>query len=155
MPVRIWRVLRPGDYDCLSCGACCEGHGNAQVADDYVNVHEAEASRVPAEYLVPKRRVVRRAGPTTNDKLGSIAVAALKFVRVAGGTRCAALLGGPAMGAASCAIYELRPAECRAVPPGSYICLRLREAHELEAPGTTAEAVRRSRREESDQGESQ
>jgi hypothetical protein len=119
-PVRIG----PGDGcvhherppDCLDCGACC------REAFDSVPVDEAARKRIPADYV-----------RTHSDGW-------VDLVRVPSplgcGSRCAALGDGPPF---TCAIYELRPDNCRELDAGGEACLEARRRVGLTAwgPGWT------------------
>ena len=96
--------------DCRSCGACC---GPPYVADQYIDLTDADVARLSTHYKrahVKRRPAAALATKCTND-----------------GVVCVALRGYLGVNV-SCAIYERRPDACRAFRPGSRTCLRLRAA---------------------------
>lgn len=95
---------RAVDFDCLACGACCQ---EANVELDAPDL--ARWSDAGRDELAASRYVIRR-------KDGKV------VLRFAKDGRCQHL--GPDN---RCAIYELRPDNCRAFPVGSECCLAARE----------------------------
>lgn len=102
--------------DCLDCGACC------REAFDSVPIEAEARGRIPERYVrqhddgwVDLQRVA--------SPLGC-------------GTRCAALSDGPPY---TCAIYALRPSNCRELDAGGEACLEARRRVGLTAwgPGWT------------------
>jgi len=96
-------------FDCQRCGACCcnSDENRAEGFADYVQVRErSPLARHPS--LLRKLTVLNARGERHLRLLGQE-------------QRCAALRGK--VGArVSCTIYELRPAGCRRVEPGSKEC---------------------------------
>jgi Fe-S-cluster containining protein len=113
----------PNGGDCVTCGRCCH-HGPSSV-----HLLESDEARVLAS-------------PGGDDTLRRLTVLdqrppGWRFVRNTG-TRCAALdVSVP--GRYPCAIYAVRPDDCRIVEPGSPACL---EARRLGRLGTSVEFVR-------------
>ncbi|MBV9947896.1 MAG: YkgJ family cysteine cluster protein [Myxococcales bacterium] len=100
----------PGGADCVACGRCCH-HGS-----ETVHLLDTDEARVLAhrggEEILRRLTVVDHRPPgwrfLAND-----------------GARCAALdVSVP--GRYPCAIYEVRPDDCRIVEPGSPACLEAR-----------------------------
>ena len=99
------------EFDCQACGACCcnTDENREEKYVDYVEVSSRSAlGRRPD--LLRKLTVVNARGERHMKLLGRE-------------QRCAALEGKLGVHVA-CTIYELRPAGCRAVKPGSKECLR-------------------------------
>ena len=98
-------------YDCQACGACCcnPDENRAERYLDYVEVSKRSA-------LARHPRLLLRL-TVLNDK-------GERHMRLRGAEqRCVALEGK--LGAhVACTIYDLRPAGCRAVVPGSKECRR-------------------------------
>ncbi len=98
-------------FDCQACGACCcnTDENRAEKYADYVEV-------------TPRSSLGRR--PALLRKLTILNDKGERHMRLGGkDQRCAALDG--VLGVrVSCAIYELRPAACRKVKPGSRECRR-------------------------------
>jgi uncharacterized protein len=114
----------PHGADCVACGRCCH-HGPS-------TVHLLE----PDEERVLRRddgaELLRRLTVIDDRPPG------WRFVRN-GGDRCAALdVSVP--GRFPCAIYDVRPDDCRLVEPGSPSCL---EARRLGHLGSSVEFSRR------------
>ncbi|HEY5675763.1 MAG TPA: YkgJ family cysteine cluster protein [Myxococcales bacterium] len=106
-------------FDCQSCGACCcnTDENRAEAYVDYVEVKpRAALSRHPE--LLRRLTVVNTRGE--------------RHMRLRGAEqRCAALEGRLGQ-RVSCGIYQLRPASCRAVKPGSRECRRDRRERGIE-----------------------
>lgn len=83
--------------DCRSCGACCA------VQPVWAEVTAEESRRLPLGLL--------QAGDVEHHAM-----------RTLPGGRCAAL-DGEMFGSCRCSVYADRPAACRAVEPGSPLCL--------------------------------
>jgi len=99
---------RSAAYDCRSCGTCC-------VVAQVIPVHVAE--RVP-RYLTRSVRGV----------IGFASWEAEETRRMTcDGDRCIALRGEVGKGC-RCAIYDRRPAVCRAFEPGGSACKEARVA---------------------------
>jgi Fe-S-cluster containining protein len=106
-------------FDCLACGACC-ANAAAYSADGaaapFVMVDDAASPLL--RHPVLKRLVVE------GD-------AGAPFLAVTEEGRCVALEGEVAV-KVRCVIYELRPAGCREVEPGSEECLAARRARGID-----------------------
>jgi hypothetical protein len=100
----------PGGADCVTCGRCC--HHPART----VHLLENDDARVPASTL--RRLTVLDSTPP-----------GWRFMKNEG-ERCAALDISTA-GRFPCAIYEVRPDDCRIVEPGSPACLQARRLGRL------------------------
>ena len=98
-------------FDCQSCGACCcnTDENRAERYIDYVQVTaRSPLSRQPA--LLRKLTVLNAKGE--------------RHMRLEGkDQRCVALSGDLGV-RVSCTIYQLRPASCHRVQPGSKECRR-------------------------------
>jgi len=106
-------------FDCRSCGACCCNidENRAENYVDYVEVTRGAALR-RHPVLLRKLTVVNRDGERHMKLRGR-------------DQRCVALRG--ALGVSvTCAIYDLRPAGCRRVEPGSRECRRDRRERGIE-----------------------
>jgi len=106
-------------FDCRSCGACCcnTDENRTEKYVDYVEVTpRAALSRHPA--LLRRLTVLNGEGE--------------RHMKLRGREqRCIALEGTLGI-EVSCAIYELRPAGCRRVQPGSRECRRDRHERGIE-----------------------
>jgi uncharacterized protein len=105
----------PRGADCVSCGRCCH-HGPRTV-----HLLEADERRM-GEPLLRRLTIVDDTPP------------GWRFMRN-DGERCAAL-DVSTTGQFPCAVYEVRPDDCRLVEPGSPACL---EARRLGHLGTSVE----------------
>ena len=106
-------------FDCQSCGACCcnTDENRAEKFVDYVEV----TRRAP---LVRHPRLLRRLTVVNAD--------GERHMKLRGREqRCIALHGRLGVRVA-CAIYDLRPAACRRVEPGSRECRRDRRERGIE-----------------------
>ena len=111
----------PDGADCVACGRCCH-HG-----PQTVHLLEADEARMGAR-LLPIYTELQERPPH------------FRFIKNAG-ERCGGLdVSVP--GQYPCAIYEVRPEDCRIVEPGSPACL---EARRLGHLGTSIE-FKRARR---------
>jgi Fe-S-cluster containining protein len=108
----------PGGADCVACGRCCH-HG-----PNTVHLLEADEARL-GEPLLRRLTVLQDAPP------------GFRFMKNEG-SRCAGLDVSVA-GRFPCAIYEVRPEDCRIVEPGSPACLEARRRGSL---GTSVVFVR-------------
>jgi Fe-S-cluster containining protein len=100
----------PSGADCVACGRCCH-HG-----PQTVHLLETDEERVQAS--PDGERILRRLTVLDPRPPG------WRFLRNEG-DRCAALdVSVP--GRYPCAIYEVRPDDCRIVEPGSPACLQAR-----------------------------
>ena len=114
----------PGGADCVACGRCCH-HGPRTV-----HLLDTDDLRVLAH---PGGADMLRRLTVLDDRPPG-----WRFL-VNAGDRCAALdVSTP--GRYPCAIYEVRPDDCRIVEPGSPACL---EARRLGRLGTSVEFTRR------------
>ena len=114
----------PGGADCVSCGRCCH-HGPRTV--HLLDVDEARVlTRTDGEALLRRLTVIDDRPP------------GWRFVDNTG-DRCAALVVDEA-GRYPCAIYDVRPDDCRLVEPGSPACLEARRTGQL---GSSVEFSRR------------
>jgi Fe-S-cluster containining protein len=113
----------PGGADCVACGRCCH-HGPRTV--HLLETDEARMrGRAGGDDLLRRLTVLEAKPP------------GFRFVRNTG-ERCAGLdVSVP--GRYPCAIYEVRPDDCRIVEAGSPACL---EARRLGHLGTSVEFVR-------------
>jgi Fe-S-cluster containining protein len=124
----------PGGADCVACGRCCH-HGPSTV-----HLLESDEARVLADPLGGD--ILRRLTLLDHRPPG------WRFVRNTG-ERCAALdVAEP--GRFPCAIYDVRPDDCRIVEPGSPACLEARRLGRLGSSvqflrddGTVAASTRR------------
>jgi Fe-S-cluster containining protein len=114
----------PGGGDCLACGRCCH-HGPSTV--HLLEPDEARLLAAPGGEGILRRLTVLDERPP-----------GWRFLRNTG-ARCAALDVNVA-GQFPCAIYEVRPDDCRIVEPGSPSCL---EARRLGKLGSSVEFTRR------------
>jgi len=115
----------PGGADCVGCGRCCH-HGPSTV--HLLDTDEARVlARADGEALLQRLTVLDDRPP------------GWRFVKNTGG-RCAAL-DVSAPGRYPCAIYDVRPDDCRIVEPGSPACLQARRLGHL---GDSVEFVRAS-----------
>jgi uncharacterized protein len=113
----------PGGADCISCGRCCN-HGPCTV--HLLDTDEARMlSRPDGHELLRRLTVVDERPP------------GWRFVDNTE-ERCAALIVTEP-GRYPCAIYDVRPDDCRLVEPGSPACL---EARRLGKLGASVEFVR-------------
>jgi Fe-S-cluster containining protein len=105
----------PGGADCVACGRCCH-HGPSTV--HLLEPDEARIlSRPAGEELLRRLTVLDHRPP------------GWRFLRNTG-ERCAALdVSHP--GRFPCAIYDVRPDDCRIVEPGSPACLQARRLGRL------------------------
>jgi uncharacterized protein len=114
----------PRGADCVACGRCCH-HGPSTV--HLLDADEARILAAPGGDATLRRLTVLDARPP-----------GWRFVRNDGG-RCAALdVSVP--GRYPCAMYELRPDDCRIVEPGSPACLQARALGQL---GPSVEYLRK------------
>jgi Fe-S-cluster containining protein len=100
-------------YDCQACGACCcnSDENRAERFIDYVEVG-------------PRAALSRRPGPLR--RLTVLNERGERHMKLEGEEqRCIALSGTPGV-RVFCTIYQLRPAACRRVQPGSKECRRAR-----------------------------
>jgi len=107
-------------FDCQTCGACCcnPDENRAEQYVDYVEVTRRSA-------LAKHPRLVRRL--TVLNAKGE------RHLKLKGAEqRCVALEGTLGV-RVSCTIYELRPAGCRAVMPGSKECRRDRRERGIDS----------------------
>ena len=113
----------PGGADCVSCGRCCH-HGPGTV-----HLLDSDEARVLAS--ANGAELLRRLTVIDNRPPG------WRFVDNTG-ERCAALIVSEP-GRYPCAMYEVRPDDCRLVEPGSPACL---EARRLGRLGSSVAFVR-------------
>jgi uncharacterized protein len=99
--------------DCTRCGACCVNteQNRREGYVDYVEIGLRDVLRRKPELM--RRYAVQNEGGQAHMRLDVH-------------QRCAALRGAPG-GRVRCDIYEVRPAACRKVEPGSRACLLARE----------------------------
>jgi uncharacterized protein len=98
-------------FDCRSCGACC------------CNTDENRAERFVDYVEVPRRSALAR-HPRLLRKLTVLNGEGERHMKLRGSDqRCVALEGRLGV-RVTCTIYELRPAGCRRVEPGSRECRR-------------------------------
>jgi uncharacterized protein len=122
-PDPIAGIPDPAGGDCVSCGRCCH-HGPRTV--HLLETDEARVLSRPDGAEMLRRLTVLEDLPPW-----------FRFVRNAG-ERCAALdVAVP--GRYPCAIYDVRPDDCRLVEPGSPACL---EARKLGRLGTSVDFLR-------------
>lgn len=106
-------------YDCQSCGACCcnTDENREEKYVDYVQVTaRAPLSRNTA--LLRKLTVLNQKGE--------------RHMRMVGREQRCIALSGELGERVSCTIYELRPAACHRVKPGSKECRRDRRERGLD-----------------------
>jgi Fe-S-cluster containining protein len=106
----------PGGADCVACGRCCH-HGPSTV-----HLLESDEARVLAR-VDGGEEILRRLTVLDPRPPG------WRFLRNTG-HRCAALDVSRA-GRFPCAIYDVRPDDCRIVEPGSPACLEARRLGHL------------------------
>ncbi|MGE5047567.1 MAG: YkgJ family cysteine cluster protein [Deltaproteobacteria bacterium] len=106
-------------FDCQSCGACCcnTDENRAEAYVDYVEVK-------PRAALSKHPRLLRRLTVVNAD--------GERHMRLRGAEQRCVALEGKLGQHVSCAIYELRPAACRDVKPGSRECRRDRKERGIE-----------------------
>jgi uncharacterized protein len=109
-PASIERLPDPDGADCLACGRCCH-HGPRTV--HLLDTDEARMLAHPDGEEMLRRLTVLDDSPP-----------GWRFVDNTG-ERCAALIATPD-GRFPCAIYPVRPDDCRLVEPGSPACLQAR-----------------------------
>ena len=98
-------------FDCRTCGACC------------CNTDENRAEGFLDYVEVPRRSALAR-HPRLLRKLTVLNDRGERHMKLRGSNqRCVALEGQLGV-RVTCAIYELRPAGCRRVEPGSRECRR-------------------------------
>ena len=105
--------VKPPDFDCQRCGACCcnRQENMDQHFYDYVEVKKSDAMFKRKDLM--KKLVVRNEEGEFHLRL------------VGEEQRCIALLGR--LGSqVRCDVYALRPAGCRRVEVGSHACLEAR-----------------------------
>jgi Fe-S-cluster containining protein len=113
----------PGGADCVRCGRCCH-HGPNTV--HLLDTDEARVlARADGHDVLVRLTVLDERPP------------GWRFVKNTG-DRCAAL-DVSEDGRFPCAIYEVRPDDCRMVEPGSPACLQARSLGRL---GSSVEFVR-------------
>ena len=106
-------------FDCQACGACC------------CNTNENRAERY-VDYVEVTGRAALRRHPALIRKLTVLNDKGERHMRLRGADqRCVALQGRLGQ-RVSCTIYELRPAACRTVQPGSRECRRDRRERGIE-----------------------
>ena len=113
-------MLAAMTFDCQTCGACCcnPDENRDQQYVDYVEVTRRSA-------LAKHPSLLRRL-TVVNDR-------GERHMKLRGAEqRCVALEGRLGV-RVSCAIYELRPAGCRAVVPGSKECRRDRRERGIDS----------------------
>ena len=98
-------------FDCQSCGACC-CNTNENRAEEYLDYVEVK----PRTRLFRRQELLRRL--TVLNQLGE------RHLKLKGAEQRCIALEGKLGKRVSCTIYELRPASCRLVKPGSKECLR-------------------------------
>jgi uncharacterized protein len=106
-------------FDCQACGACCcnTDENRAEKFADYVEVtRRSDLARHPS---LLRRLTVLNARGERHMKLRGVE------------QRCVALAGRLGL-QVSCTIYEMRPAACRRVQPGSRECRRDRRERGIE-----------------------
>jgi Fe-S-cluster containining protein len=106
-------------FDCQTCGACCcnTDENRAEKYLDYIEVS-------------PRARLLRR--PDLLRRLTVLNSRGERHLKLTGeDQRCAALAGTLGV-SVTCTIYELRPAGCRKVEPGSRECRRDRRERGIE-----------------------
>jgi Fe-S-cluster containining protein len=114
------RGFGDSSFDCIRCGACCTNPNENRDEGfiDYVEV-------TPRDPLLDRSDLVRRLVVFNTD--------GHPHLRLDAGGRCLALRGKVGR-RVSCTIYEMRPAACRKVEPGSERCLAHRRERGLSAP---------------------
>ena len=98
-------------FDCQSCGACC------------CNTDENRAERYVDYVQVTTRSPLTR-NPKLLRKLTVVNDRSERHMRLVGREQRCIALSGKLGERVSCTIYELRPAACRRVLPGSRECRR-------------------------------
>ena len=107
-------------YDCQACGACC------------CNPDENRAERY-VDYVEVTRRSALAKHPQLIRRLTVLNATGERHLKLKGAEqRCVALDGTLGL-RVSCTIYELRPAGCRAVVPGSRECRRDRRERGIDS----------------------
>jgi Fe-S-cluster containining protein len=100
----------PSGADCLACGRCCH-HGPSTV-----HLLEGDEARVLAR---PDGAELLRRLTVLDDRPPG-----WRFLQ--NGGDCCAALDASVPGRYACAIYDVRPDDCRIVEPGSPACLEAR-----------------------------
>ncbi len=98
-------------FDCHACGACC------------CNTDENREERF-IDYVEVSRRSALARHPVLLKKLTVLNGKGERHMKLIGREQRCVALEGELGGAVRCKIYELRPAGCRAVQPGSKECRR-------------------------------
>jgi hypothetical protein len=110
-------TVRARRFDCTACGACCHNpdENRAEGYVDYIPVRERDP-------LWHRDELVRKLVVLNDRGEGH-----MRLER----DRCAALRGTIGR-RAMCAVYDLRPAACRKIEPGSERCLQYRRERGLD-----------------------
>lgn len=98
-------------FDCQACGACC------------CNTDENRAEKY-VDYVEITERAPLRKHPALLRRLTVLNAKGERHMRLRGAEQRCAALQGRLGERVSCSIYELRPAACRRVKPGSRECRR-------------------------------
>ena len=98
-------------YDCQACGACC------------CNPDENRSERY-VDYVEVTKRSALAKHPRLLARLTVLNAKGERHMRLKGAEQRCAALEGKLGDRVSCTIYDLRPAGCRAVIPGSKECKR-------------------------------
>ena len=98
-------------FDCQTCGACC-CNTNENRAEEYVDYVEVK----PRMLLFRRPELLRKL--TVLNHLGE------RHMKLTGKEQRCVALEGKLGQRVSCTIYEMRPASCRIVKPGSKECRR-------------------------------
>jgi Fe-S-cluster containining protein len=98
-------------FDCQTCGACC-CNTDENRAEEYVDYVEVKPRMPLSRHPSLLRRLT-----VVNDK-------GERHMKLRGAEQRCVALEGTLGKRVSCTIYDLRPAACRTVKPGSKECLR-------------------------------
>ncbi|WP_394839673.1 YkgJ family cysteine cluster protein [Pendulispora rubella] len=118
MPTPVTGEPDPNGADCVGCGRCCHhpAHTVHFLESDDVRMGKRLLEIYTEEYRSPPGFRFMKNVPANNG--------------IAGETRCAGLdVSVPEQ--YPCAVYEVRPEDCRIVEPGSPACLEARRLGHL------------------------
>jgi Fe-S-cluster containining protein len=110
-------------FDCQACGACC------------CNTDENRAEKY-VDYVEVKRRGPLLSHPRLLRKLTVVNAEGERHMKLRGAEQRCAALEGKLGDRVSCTIYDLRPAACRTVKPGSKECRQDRRERGIDQGST-------------------
>jgi Fe-S-cluster containining protein len=106
-----------GNYDCLTCGACCASESPGEA---YVRLTDADLVRLRGMSLPILRYEEQDSDPVEFS-------CSLGTKHDPNGRRVCVALTGCAGGVNACSVYELRPAACRRFEVGGFFCRQARQ----------------------------